>query len=441
MDYPVQNQQTQSYSPAGNDRTTSSMPSHEQQLSIGIGESWLESSHVIYSIALGIVICGVLLAIVKIVGEFYQRHGKLFYLEEIIFKRGPIQFFELATFSFGCAMVLIRTVFCYLEKSLVTKAGRALAYNQTEEGVFQNSILGKPSLVSVLYRAIKNSVFRADKVDFIIDLQESEMISTHNPIRYAIWLLPSLGFMGTVLGISLAVSEFARAIVSEGDINIQKYLGPVCSNLSIAFDTTFLALILSSILMLMFYHMERQEQNLITQVRRIGSLLAGKYVRAGEVQLGHREVVLGSDFRVLAENTVSDFEKILAEAIQKSLTQILTEAKQTAEDLGSISAIVELHQGIRGLAEAIKNSTMELVSSIETLSSIKEIAVEELSLLSQLNNGVTQAQKEIKRGVEIAEARFDQALDQLKAVASVMNALSSGMIEPVLQLKLKQRDQ
>lgn len=413
---------------------------HEKQLSIGIGESWLESSHVMYSIVLGTVIFMVLLAIVKMVGVFYQRYGKLFYLEEVIFNRGPIQFFELATFSFGCAMVLIRTVFCHLEKVVVTSAGRVLAYNQNEERVFEKSIMGKPSLVSVLYRAIKNFVFRPDKVDFVIDLQESEMISTHNPIRYAIWLLPSLGFMGTVLGISLAVSEFARAIVSEGDINVQRYLGPVCSNLSVAFDTTFLALFLSAILMMMFYHMERKEQNLITQVRRIGSLLARKYVRAGDVQLGHREGVLSSDFGVLPENMVSDFQKALEKAFQKSLKEILIEAKETAEHLGSIREIVELHQGIRALAEAIKNSTTELVNSIEALSSIREIAVEQLSLLSLLNNGVTQVQKDIKRGVEVAD-RFDQALHQLMAVASVMNGLSSGMIEPVLELKLIRRDQ
>lgn len=56
--------------------------------------------------------------------------------------------------------------------------------------------------------------------------------------------------MGTVLGISLAVGEFGKAIATEGDINIQRYLGPVCANLSIAFDTTFLALVLSAYLIL-----------------------------------------------------------------------------------------------------------------------------------------------------------------------------------------------
>jgi hypothetical protein len=56
--------------------------------------------------------------------------------------------------------------------------------------------------------------------------------------------------MGTVLGISLAVGEFGKAIATEGDINIQRYLGPVCANLSIAFDTTSLALVLSAFIIL-----------------------------------------------------------------------------------------------------------------------------------------------------------------------------------------------
>ena len=56
-------------------------------------------------------------------------------------------------------------------------------------------------------------------------------------VRYITWAIPSIGFIGTVRGISLALGQAHEAV--QGDI-----LG-VTLSLGVAFNSTFVALIIS----------------------------------------------------------------------------------------------------------------------------------------------------------------------------------------------------
>ncbi len=70
-------------------------------------------------------------------------------------------------------------------------------------------------------------------------------------IRYLTWAIPSIGFIGTVLGISQAL-----IIANSGDMNL------ISSTLGIAFDTTLVALILSLIIMWYFHNLQESIDNL-----------------------------------------------------------------------------------------------------------------------------------------------------------------------------------
>jgi len=56
------------------------------------------------------------------------------------------------------------------------------------------------------------------------------------PLSFGIWLMPLLGFIGTIIGISGAIAELPKIRNQEDD------LSSVLGNLYIAFDTTFLGL-------------------------------------------------------------------------------------------------------------------------------------------------------------------------------------------------------
>ncbi|MEJ8566023.1 MotA/TolQ/ExbB proton channel family protein [Elongatibacter sediminis] len=77
-----------------------------------------------------------------------------------------------------------------------------------------------------------------------LELFMHEMELRYNMIRYIIWLIPSLGFIGTVVGIMLALNYAGdRANVESPDMLYQ-----VTERLGVAFSTTLLALVLAAIL-------------------------------------------------------------------------------------------------------------------------------------------------------------------------------------------------
>lgn len=79
-------------------------------------------------------------------------------------------------------------------------------------------------------------------------------------IRYIAWAIPSVGFIGTVRGIGQALGEAHRAV--EGDI------AGVTENLGVAFNSTFIALLISIIVMFLVHQLQllQERQVFDTQI-------------------------------------------------------------------------------------------------------------------------------------------------------------------------------
>ncbi len=87
-------------------------------------------------------------------------------------------------------------------------------------------------------------------------LEESYLIP-----RYIAWAVPVLGFIGTVLGISLAADGIRRILSSASGLSgMSGELGGAIAPLGIAFDTTLVALSLSVVLMLALTLVQRSEE-------------------------------------------------------------------------------------------------------------------------------------------------------------------------------------
>lgn len=87
--------------------------------------------------------------------------------------------------------------------------------------------------------------------------------------RYIGWAVPILGFIGTVLGISLAAEGIRRIIVSEqGLTGLSSDLGGAIAPLGIAFDTTLIALSLSIVLSLFLSLVQRSEERTLSSIER-----------------------------------------------------------------------------------------------------------------------------------------------------------------------------
>ena len=83
------------------------------------------------------------------------------------------------------------------------------------------------------------------------DRLESEL----SMIRYIAWAIPSVGFIGTVRGIGQALGQAHRAV--DGDI------AGVTQNLGTAFNSTFIALLISIVVMFLVHQLQSLQERLV----------------------------------------------------------------------------------------------------------------------------------------------------------------------------------
>lgn len=102
------------------------------------------------------------------------------------------------------------------------------------------------------------------------ELERNMIASSHTSLRFIIWAIPILGFLGTVWGISLSVSELTVVLSNTAASAVQiatpeTSFGNALGGLGIAFDTTVVALSLSVIAMLLASYVRKIEDEQVTK--------------------------------------------------------------------------------------------------------------------------------------------------------------------------------
>lgn len=93
-----------------------------------------------------------------------------------------------------------------------------------------------------------------------LELYLHEIDLRYSMVRYVVWLIPTLGFIGTVIGISLALA-YAGAV----DVQDPSLLAELTKRLAVAFNTTLLALAMSAVLVLIQHIVQAQEERALNQ--------------------------------------------------------------------------------------------------------------------------------------------------------------------------------
>ena len=89
----------------------------------------------------------------------------------------------------------------------------------------------------------------------LISTEAERLESELSMIRYIAWAIPSIGFIGTVRGIGSALAQAHRAV--EGDIS------GVTENLGVAFNSTFIALLISIVLMFLVHQLQLMQERVV----------------------------------------------------------------------------------------------------------------------------------------------------------------------------------
>jgi hypothetical protein len=113
-----------------------------------------------------------------------------------------------------------------------------------------------------------------DELKYLADLDVSRLHAGYGLFRVIVWAIPILGFLGTVIGITMMLTGAAQ-IANGAD---QGAMFKIFEGLGLKFDTTALALTLSMILMFVHFSVERAEMSLLTEVdERVQRDLSGRF--------------------------------------------------------------------------------------------------------------------------------------------------------------------
>jgi len=89
----------------------------------------------------------------------------------------------------------------------------------------------------------------------VMQAEAERLDSELSMVRYIAWAIPAIGFIGTVRGIGDALAEAHKAVT--GDI------AGVTAGLGVAFNSTFVALLLSLLLMFLLHNLQLAQERLV----------------------------------------------------------------------------------------------------------------------------------------------------------------------------------
>jgi biopolymer transport protein ExbB/TolQ len=125
----------------------------------------------------------------------------------------------------------------------------------------QDYLLSRVMLAAIdRFSATRSIQDASSVVHAVCDTEAERAESELSIIRYIAWAIPSVGFIGTVRGIGEALAQAHRAV--EGDIT------GVTQSLGVAFNSTFVALVISIFLMFLIHSQQSVQERLVLDVRR-----------------------------------------------------------------------------------------------------------------------------------------------------------------------------
>jgi len=266
------------------------------------------------------------------------------------------------------------------------------------------------------------------------DLEALE--NSYTLLRSFVWAIPILGFIGTVLGVGAAVGGFASFL---GEMNtveqIRQALGGVTAGLSVAFDTTFVALVLALVVSMTLSSVEKIEHGVLCRlheycqkniIRRFPTeaaksksdrdlILGTLQHMVSQLQAGPGERADDSEemFRRLAEISENQLEAagrilqrgvdLLHSAINENNEQMMEERRalqQSASDM-----LRGLQRMIEGEQESAKGTLLSQREAIaQAITEQKELMESYVGLLSNSNSRLEE--------LHAARSRLDREMVQ-----------------------------
>lgn len=380
------------------------------------------------------------------------------YIYRLFFERSWIQYASTFCFWLIIATLVLKQLSFRKEQIAFKKAQGILTDKQLSSTLIwsdahsvRQKFTGKESqpyqhsltfsrIVNALDRLFKTQSTKAVEDYFRTrsDIDSGELESSYAGIRYFTWLIPTLGFIGTVMGIGIGIAGFADIIQRAQDFReIQKFLPIVTNSLGTAFDTTLLALGLSAVAVFYMSFLLKREEQLLEQIDHLcldavcplfreHSSASDEIIRAFHDDVeqirssmnGNRaaiENVIRQEFPALLSDELAPRFKDLAIHLQAiaEAARVLISAQSQAGSLSNQLAI----EAMQGLAEAL--------AEVKALKGMKAALLRNNELFERL-------QEDLQRFSEAAQMTGTQA-EKLAAIVQQVRQVVEQM-PPMTQL-------
>lgn len=219
-----------------------------------------------------------------------EKDRQTSYLYQLFWDRGHIQY--LSTFCFWVTICILASKHIrFARERQAYDAGVAILDDpkfefaltwESAEGVRQQFTDSQYSEYrdTLTFATIINGLDRLRKTQSTAELDDyfrtrgevlaGDMETGYAGIRYLIWLIPTLGFIGTVLGIGQGLQGFAGIIQNADSFaTVKENLPDVTKALGTAFDTTLLALSLSVFAVLYMSWMLKREEHILEKINML----------------------------------------------------------------------------------------------------------------------------------------------------------------------------
>jgi biopolymer transport protein ExbB/TolQ len=261
--------------------------------------------------------------------------------------------------------------------------------------------------------------------------------------RYILYLLPVIGFIGTVEGISRALMNISRVLPMVKNLDgFMSNLTSVTSALQIAFDSTLLALFLSAALMLVQTLVYRRAEDLLARVDRwVVEHVLTRFGADDAVGVGGGAAAAAELDRMRRElATVLQQFAATVERLPASLAGF----QRGAESIGRIGSNLEalgtasetLRRGVAGIGR-IESIVESLGSPSESLLEIRRGIDRNNAALEALASSMAHAYEKSNRASQEQLARtlhsLKDALDLLHVSMEQGNALYRNIVKKLFQ--------
>lgn len=292
------------------------------------------------------------------------------------------------------------------------------------------SLVGKRLLHLLDVWESTGSAFQLERAaDGDVDLYELSMSSSFSFPKLLLWAIPLTGFIGTVIGMSQAVGSFDAVLSNADNVDgLKDGLVQVTGGLGTAFDTTFLALVISVFLAFPLTLCEKIEDRLLSQIDGVvrDAVLSLSPLGSGEIaaQSGEGTGGGGGSSETISEKPTpkeifgDDIAGLISDAFEKHLPDpsVLVEPAQAyAEKLteATIEKLTPLTTIVRDSVEGVSEARLSLQEQTDVIRNAMNLLAGELSdLLAENRIGIDQ-KAQLKSLIELRES-IDQLNKNLK---------------------------